>query len=383
MQIDKIRVHKVNLPFSFDFSHSLRRRSYVRNIVAEVIANQGEIAGYGEGAPRSYVTGESQESAVRSIHRFTQEAKFPWDLHDISQIWHFIDSLSRGKEHNAAICAIETALLDALGKHQRIHIAEYFPQSFFANIIYYGVGIPLGDKKSILELCRLIKSGEIHKLKLKMGKDIAQNMEIFEAVRRVFGDHYDLKIDVNGAWNSELAAKHLSLIRDYRVKVVEQPMMPGKPDIADFASHMKADGVALMADESACSLEDVKRVVKEGFYNMINVRLSKCGGFRKSFRIIDFLRRNEIPFQIGCHLGESGLLSAAGRALSLLCGDAAYYDGSYDEFLLKENITTEDVTFGPGGLAGPLNRPGLGVIVNRDSLDRLRFGAFPLTIVRP
>ena len=383
MQIDKIRVHKVNLPFSFDFSHSLRRRSYVRNIVAEVIANQGEIAGYGEGAPRSYVTGESQESAVRSIHRFTQEAKFPWDLHDISQIWHFIDSLSRGKEHNAAICAIETALLDALGKHQRIHIAEYFTQSFFANIIYYGVGIPLGDKKSILELCRLIKSGEIHKLKLKMGKDIAQNMEIFEAVRRVFGDHYDLKIDVNGAWNSELAAKHLSLIRDYRVKVVEQPMMPGKPDIADFAAHMKADGVALMADESACSLEDVKRVVKEGFYNMINVRLSKCGGFRKSFRIIDFLRRNEIPFQIGCHLGESGLLSAAGRALSLLCGDAAYYDGSYDEFLLKENITTEDVTFGPGGLAGPLNRPGLGVIVNRDSLDRLRFGAFPLTIVRP
>jgi muconate cycloisomerase len=160
-------------------------------------------------------------------------------------------------------------------------------------------------------------------------------------------------------------------------------MMPDKPDIADFARHMKAYGVALMADESACSFEDVEQVAKEGYYNMINVRLSKCGGFRKSFRIIDYLRDNGIPFQIGCHLGESGLLSAAGRVLSLLCGDAAYYDGSYDEFLLKENITTEDVTFGLGGLAGPLNGPGLGVIVNRNSLDRLRFGAIPLTIRRP
>jgi len=383
MQIDKVRVHKVNLPFLFDFSHSLRRRSSVKNIVAEVIANKGEIAGYGEGAPRSYVTGESQEGAVDSIHRFTQKDNFPWDLHDISQIWRFVDNLPRGKEHNAAICAIETALLDALGKCQRINIIEYFPKGFFIDIIYYGVGIPISDKKSILELCRLIKKEKIHKLKLKMGKDIAQNKEIFEAVRLVFGDHYDLKIDINGVWTSELAAKHLPLIRDYRVKVVEQPMMPDKPDIADFARHMKAYGVALMADESACSFEDVERIAKEGYYNMINVRLSKCGGFRKSFRIIDYLRRNGISFQIGCHLGESGLLSAAGRVLSLLCGDAAYYDGSYDEFLLKENITTEDVTFGPKGLAGPLNGPGLGVIVNRDSLDRLRFGAVPLTIMRP
>jgi len=383
MQIDKVRVHQVNLPFSFDFSHSLRKRSSVRNIVAEVVADRGEITGYGEGAPRSYVTGESQVSATESIHRFTQNDHFPWELHDISQIWNFVDTLPGGKEHNAAVCAIETALLDALGKKKRENIIEYFSKDFYTDSIYYGVGIPIGDKKSIMGLCRLIKEMKIHKLKLKMGRDFSQNKEIFQAVRLIFGDQYDLKIDINGVWDISGAVKHLPLIREYKVKVVEQPFMPDKPEIADFARYMQDSGVILMADESVCSFEDVERISREGCYNMVNVRLSKCGGFRKSLRIIDYLRRTQIPFQIGCHLGESGILSAAGRVLCLLCNDAIYYDGSYDEHLLKENITTKDVTFGTGGLAGPLNGPGLGVNINRHNLDRLRTDSFPLIITRP
>ena len=74
---------------------------------------------------------------------------------------------------------------------------------------------------------------------------------------------------------------------------------------------------------------------------------------------------------IGCTLGEAGLLSAAGRALGLACSDAVTYDGSYDRFMLRENIIEEDVTFGQGGQAGPLGGYGLGVTVKKDTLDRL------------
>jgi muconate cycloisomerase len=116
---------------------------------------------------------------------------------------------------------------------------------------------------------------------------------------------------------------------------------------------------------------------------MINVRLSKCGGFRNSLKIIDYLRLNKTPFQIGCHLGESGILSAAGRVLCLLCRDAVYYDGSYDEYMLKENTTFENVSFGPGGKAGPLAGPGLGVEINMQNLKQLSDPAETITILRP
>jgi muconate cycloisomerase len=151
-------------------------------------------------------------------------------------------------------------------------------------------------------------------------------------------------------------------------------MMPGDHEVAEFAKKMQEDQVKIMADESACSFEDVENVVRDGHYNMINVRLSKCGGFRKSFRIIHYLRERGIPFQIACQLGESGLLSAAGRILSLLCRDALYHDGSYDEFLLKENVTVDNVSFGYGGSAGPLGGNGLGVQVDTNKLRRLSEG---------
>ena len=67
MRIEQVNIYGVLLPFSVDFSHSLRKRSSVKNIVVEVVANQGEIKGYGEGAPRIYVTGESRESASTTI----------------------------------------------------------------------------------------------------------------------------------------------------------------------------------------------------------------------------------------------------------------------------------------------------------------------------
>ena len=373
MRINKVIIHQTKLPFSFDFSHSLRKRSYVNNVIVEIIAQQDEIIGYGEGAPRSYVTGESIESTVKSIHHFIKHDTFPRNLKDISQIWDFVDDITRGRDRNAAICALETALLDALGKSQNQHIIDYFSKDFITGSVYYGAPIPLDNNEKIMEICRLIKKMKINALRLKLGKNIEQNKTIFETVRSVFGEDYDLRIDINCAWDRKLAFMHIPLIQKYNVKAIEQPMMPEDPDIADFADLMQNIGVILMADESACSFNDVEKIVREGYYKMINVRLSKCGGFKNSFRIIDYLRSNGIPFQVGCQLGESGILSAAGRVLCLLCRDAVYYDGSYDEFLLKENVTFENVSFGEAGKAGPLNSPGLGVNVSPQRLKNMSY----------
>jgi len=383
MQIDKVIIHRVLLPFSIVFSHSLRDRSSAGNVIAEVIAEKGQIKGFGEGAPRSYVTGESQESAVKGIGRLTQQDNFPWQLNDVSQIWDFIDSLPGRKDHNAAVCALENALLDALGKYQNKSVIEYFPDNFYTDTVYYGAAIPLADKQKIIEFSQLIKTMQINKLKLKMGTDYDQNKGILEAVRLVFEDDCDIKVDVNGVWDRTLAIKHIPMILEYKVKVLEQPMMPGDAHLADVADLLQSSDVILMADESVCTLEHAKRISAQGCYGMVNVRLSKCGGFRNSLRLIDYLRMSGIQIHIGCHLGESGLLSAAGRALCLLCGDAVYCDGSYDEFLLKENITFENISFEPGGKATALNGPGLGVEVDPQSLARLSIDDTPVTLFRP
>jgi L-alanine-DL-glutamate epimerase-like enolase superfamily enzyme len=371
VRINEINVYKLLLPFSDEFAHSLRKRNSVKNIIVEIVADEGELIGYGEGAPRSYVTGETQESAADRIKVLIGQYSFPWELNDVTQIWDFVDSLPNKKDNNSAICAIEMSLLDALARTEKRSFMDYFSTVFLADRIRYGAAIPLSSNERIIEVCGVIKRLKINKLRLKMGKDLKENTERVETVKMLFGDGCDLRTDVNGAWNRELAFAHIPLIKKYNVKVVEQPMSPDDPDISGFANEMQRCGVIMMADELACTMSDVKQIIKNGHYGMINVRLSKCGGFRRSLSIIEFLRSNGILFQIGCQLGESGILSAAGRALCLLCGDAVYYDGSYDPFLLKENITTKDVSFGVGGKAGPLGGAGLGVEVSRQALERL------------
>ena len=383
MKINSIKVYHVFLPFAVYFPHSLRNRSGVHNVVVEIIAEEGKIKGYGEGAPRSYVTGESLETVNRSISLFAQDKFFPWQINEISQIWDFIDSLPDDRTHNSAICALESGLLDAWGRHQNQNVLHYFPKNYFTNTFSYGAALPLADKKGVLKVSRLIKGRGINKLKLKLGKDFNENKFILELVHSSFRNHYELKVDVNCVWDSDTVKTHLPLLQKYGVKILEQPVKPGDPQIAEIGQLAKISGLLLMADESACTLADVQKLSQEGIYRMVNVRLSKCGGFWRSLKIIDYLRKNDIAFQVGCHLGESGLLSAAGRVLCLLCGDALYYDGSYDEFLLMENTTFEDVSFGRGGEAHPLYGAGLGVNVDFESIRRLSNGMSIMSLSRP
>jgi L-alanine-DL-glutamate epimerase-like enolase superfamily enzyme len=383
MKIDKINIYNTKLPLKVNFPHSLNRSSSVCSTIVEIIAEKGRVRGYGEGTPRSYVTGETSISVSKSISNFIQQRKFPWVIHDPFQLWSFVDDLPDEKMHNSAICSLESALLDALGKYQQRHILDYFPKDFYTDTLFYGAALPLTNKTNISLACQLIKEMKIHKLKLKMGKDFDENKMILQTVNSCLENRHDLKVDVNCVWNTDIAVQHLSLFQKYRVKVLEQPVMPGDPQIREISTLVKSSGIVLMADESACTLADVQQLSRNNSYDIVNIRLSKCGGFRKSLKMIDYLRQNGIAFQIGCHLGESGILSAAGRVLNLLCCDALYYDGSYDEFLLRENVTVENVSFGKGGKAHQLNGPGLGISINLENLRRLSNGKPIVTLLRP
>ncbi|MFH1102520.1 MAG: enolase C-terminal domain-like protein [Pseudomonadota bacterium] len=370
MRINTVNAYHISLTFNGNFPHSRTRGGFADNVICEVVADNGAVKGYGEGAPRSYVTGETPKSVFTDISTFVRKAAFPSRLEDVSQIRSFVEGISDGKNHNAALCALETALLDALGKHQKKYLTAYFSNDYYAETIYYGSVIPLWDKEGTDRLCRQIQEMAIDRIKLKMGTDYFQNKTSVEIIRNVFNNGCDLKIDANGAWERKTAFDHIPLIQTSGIRVVEQPMMPRDPSFPDFARQVSTCGILLMADESICSFEEIGELMDQG-YNMVNIRLSKCGGFHRSLKMIGQLRKNGIPFQIGCHLGESGVLSSAGRTLSLLCKDAVYHDGSYDEFLLKENVTRKPVTFGRGGAAGALDGFGLGVDINALQLERL------------
>jgi muconate cycloisomerase len=75
-----------------------------------------------------------------------------------------------------------------------------------------------------------------------------------------------------------------------------------------------------------------------------------------------------LGYQLGCHPGESGILSAAGRQWATSVANIRYLEGSYDRFLFSRFLTNEDFTFGYGGRASEITKPGLGITINEGVL---------------
>jgi muconate cycloisomerase len=78
-----------------------------------------------------------------------------------------------------------------------------------------------------------------------------------------------------------------------------------------------------------------------------------------------------LGYQLGCQVGETGILSAAGRHFASSVANIRYLEGSYERYLVKERLTQEDLTFGRGGIAPALTGPGLGVEIDTSSLARV------------
>jgi muconate cycloisomerase len=133
-----------------------------------------------------------------------------------------------------------------------------------------------------------------------------------------------------------------------------------------------------MLDESLCSFCDARRAIERGTCDLFNLRLSKCGGFVPSLRLAQLARQHGLRCQLGCQVGETAILSAAGRHFAASVADLRYVEGSYDRHLVKEALATRDITFGWGGWAPAFAGPGLGVIVDPTALERVTVRKEPL-----
>jgi muconate cycloisomerase len=253
MKISAINAYKITLPFKGTFSHSQKDARSVDNIVVEILTYEQELRGYGEGGPRPYVTGETQDTAIRDVQFLCQNRGFPWDPHDVGEIWDFVTAATGEKNHNSALCALEMALLDVLARKEHQNILRYLPSDHLTEEIRYGATVPISDQATVFRICKMLQELDINEVRLKMGRDFDQNQGTLEASRQALGSGCDLRVDVNGRWDLDSAKQHLPLLVSHGVSMLEQPLMPDDDNWGELADSLRTIDVKLMADESVCS----------------------------------------------------------------------------------------------------------------------------------
>jgi muconate cycloisomerase len=203
--------------------------------------------------------------------------------------------------------------------------------------------------------------------KVKVGMPGQDDADRLQRIRRWLGRRMDLRIDANEAWHAEALVERIEPLTRYQISCLEQPVP--HPQVDALAELRQQIPVPVMLDESLTSLQDGKNAIEKGTCDLFNIRLSKNGGFLNCLRLAALAQAAGLGYQLGVHPGESGVLSAAGRHFASSVRAIRYLEGSYDRHLMKENLTSEDMTFGYGGWAPALTAPGLGMTIRQDRLD--------------
>ena len=368
MIIRQVDIWHLNLKLQYPCKHKLATYAASDNLVVRLTTAQGNY-GYGEGVPRAFVTGESLNASLAFWRNELGPALLQAPAASPATLLPNLAKLQ--KEFTVgtspgAFCALEMAYLDAAGHTWGRTLADFLGPWRGENVLYSAV-LPLSAGPQLSQFLQLVRAQGLGLVKLKVGED--NDLETLAQTRRILGDKVDLRVDGNGAWSAAEAISRIKEMEPYRLSAVEQPV--AKEDFEGLRQVREAVSVPIMADESLCTLEDARRLIDLEACQMFNIRLSKCGGLTNSIRLKKMAEAAGIRCQLGCHVGETSILAAAGRHFALTQGALAYVEGSLAPYLLIRDPVQESVVFGHGGVGLPLHGPGLGVKVLEDVLDEL------------
>jgi len=383
MKIERVLIRHVRVPLKKPFRTAETERTDSDNVIVQVVLEDAS-SGYGEGVPRDYVTGETPATCFDFL-RHAATGLIGTSCADFAEAAELAAALPFGDDplrpQCAARCALELALLDAAGKRFDTSVSklvEVLPD--VASIVQqreevrYGVVLSAstGSLKALVYRCFGFRDA-----KLKVGTDAARDLEFVRRMRKRLGPKIDIRVDANGAWSPREAPKLMRKLRKFEVSFVEQPVTKG--DTAELAHLRERGQLPVMLDESLVSERDAQLAVDAGLCDAFNLRISKNGGLIPLVHLAKLAEDNRIGVQLGCHPGETGILSAAGRAVACSVRKLLYLEGSYDQHLLRRNVIREDITFGRGGRAPRLDGAGLGVTVVPKKLDALTVECIEIT----
>jgi muconate cycloisomerase len=375
----RVVVRHVRVPLKHVLRTAQGERSESESVIVEVRLDSG-VSGFGEGAPLERLTGETPRGCFDYL-RPAAAALCGRSCDDFAAAVELAGELPFDgdplRPRCAARAALEIAVLDAAGRSFDVSLSrlvEFLPD--FQSIaqrrdeVRYGAVVP-ADAGVLSALWRRLEGfGDV---KLTVGVDPARDVEFVGRMRRRLGKRVDLRVDASGAWSIEEATKILRKLRPLNVSFVEQPLPV--EDVMQLGELRSKTGVPVILDESLVSERDAQLAVDGRLCDAFSLGVSKNGGILPVLRLAKLAMESRTGVQLGFHPGETGILSAAGRAVACSVRNLLYLEGSCDRRLLRRNVIREDITVGRAGRAARLAAPGLGVTVDARALDHLTVDA--------
>ncbi len=359
--VHRLTIYPLTIPLRREVVTAVSRHRVADPVVMSIELTNGTM-GYGETVARHYITGESVDSVIEAAREVFvpvlmdfHPASFPEALEAIEALpWR------DAKQHliPASRACVELALLDAVMRVFRRcmdDVVQWMGLPGFGSPgslreVRFGGVLASEDTLSVLQRLRVMYWGGLRGFKLEVG--YGDDRERLERVasylsRPMAQGRATLRVDANGRWSKDDAIDWLGDTAHVRLDEVEQPL--SREDEEDVPVLHDLFDVPISFDESLVTVEDGRRLIERGVADGFNIRIAKCGGLMPSLRLAALGRRSGVKLQLGCMVGETSILSAAGMRFLEVCPGVVYAEGCNGRRLLRADVVAKPLGFGYGG----------------------------------
>jgi muconate cycloisomerase len=356
VDVPTVRRHKLS-------SLAVTAQSYV--IVELTLANG--VVGIGEaarlGGPRW--SEESVESIKAAIDTYLAPALIGTRADRFEQAGALLDEAA--KRNNAAKAAVETALVDAVGRTLGLPAAALLGGAVRESFPVLWT-LASGDPGQEIEEAEAKLAARLHDtFKVKIGAqapeaDLARLRLLAGALQGRAG----LIVDANQAWDETTAARCLPVLGELGIRLVEQPLPAW--NVAGMARVRARSTVPLMADECVFTAHDMLAVAKAAAADVVSLKLVKHGGLLGTRKVAAVAEAAGIGLYGGCLL-ESSIGAAAHLQVFATLRELGWGCEHFGPQILTDDLVTQPLRFADFHVHLP-DGPGIGVELDRDKLRR-------------
>jgi len=329
-KIKKLTIRPLNVFMRSPFITALGKKSLSRNLKIEVLLSSG-VRGQGEASSSLALPKENQINMTRWLKSVEKKIVGRRIAIGGDGFLYWPTPLPHEKDHPTACGALQSAILEALSKKRKRPMASYFgPRK---SPVRTDITLSAWDSKSLLIKARRHFRNGFRRFKIKVGKhSLSQDVENLHRLHRTLKGS-EFWVDANQGWNiKELEVFiRVSKKEKWNIRAIEQPTPKG--DMASLTRASRLSPTPIFADESANTLEDLKKLVHKKAIQGVVIKIAKSG-LLESQKMVRYARSKGIQTLLSC-MAES----ARGLAPSVhwAIGDGKFDGVDLDSFLLTKS----------------------------------------------
>ena len=270
-----------------------------------------------------------------------------------------------------AMSGIDIALWDIKGKKLGMPIWKLLGGGFRKEIKCYASSLFGNTPEETYELARRFVEQGFRAVKFgwaPMGKDEATDRALVAFARRGLGDGVDLMIDAGLVWDAKTAIQRAQAFAEHKIFWLEEPLAPD--DYEGYRKLSEATEVRIAAGEEESARQTFARLIVEGKIDVVQVDLTRCGGFTEGMKIAALAAQHGLPVAnhgFTTYINVAAALHWLNSIPNALIAEfVAQENTNLREFLTKQKIRARD-----GYLRIP-QEPGLGIDLDDEAISKFR-----------